>query len=60
MILSMVFNGAAIDPIIQPDAITNTFRPLIPGYYYVEGYIWMSKHLYSLPSDRISEYLSRR
>jgi hypothetical protein len=50
MILFNGFNGAAIDPIIQPDAITHD-RPLIPGYYHVE--VLDVKHLYSLPSDRI-------
>ena len=31
------FNEVAIDPILHPDAITNTYTPENPGYYQVRG-----------------------
>jgi gliding motility-associated-like protein len=31
------FNGTAIDPILHPDALTNTYKPVTPGYYQVLG-----------------------
>jgi gliding motility-associated-like protein len=33
------FNNVAIDPLQHPDAITNTYTPDNPGYYYVQGAI---------------------
>ena len=33
------FNDVAIDPIQHPDAITNTYTPTAPGYYFVKGAI---------------------
>ncbi|SEG11427.1 T9SS type B sorting domain-containing protein [Flavobacterium urumqiense] len=45
------FNDVVIDPILHPDAITNTYSPTTPGYYQVKGSI--SGCISDISSDKI-------